>query len=119
MRQILFSCERVTAENPEVYVYLFILLCCACSAALYVLVESLKDPSRSRYKILLHCVLIVANVVPPELPMILSMGVNSAVLTLMNSSIFCTEPFRIQNAGKVDICCFDKTGTLTEANPKV
>jgi cation-transporting ATPase 13A1 len=31
----------------------------------------------------------------------------------MFSAIFCTEPFRIPSAGRVDVCCFDKTGTIT------
>jgi cation-transporting ATPase 13A1 len=113
MRMILFSSDRVTVESAEVYYYLLILLCAALCASYHVCMEGLKDPDRSRYKIMLRCVLIITNVVPPELPMELSLAVNYSIITLIKKQIFCTEPFRIPMAGKVNICCFDKTGTLT------
>jgi manganese-transporting P-type ATPase len=69
MRTILFSTERVTVESKETYLYLLILLCFALFASYHVLVEGLKDPDRSRQKLLLRCILIITNVVPPDLPM--------------------------------------------------
>ena len=80
MRVILFSQDRVTVETGEVYAYLLILLVFALIASHYVLTESLKDPDRSRYKIMLRCILIITNVVPPELPMQLSMAVNYSII---------------------------------------
>jgi cation-transporting ATPase 13A1 len=100
------------------------------------------EEGRDQFDLLLHCIMIVTSVVPPELNMHLALAVNSSILTLIKVHVFCTEPFRVVLAGrllylvfagsrnestvhhcltthvssftgKIDVCLFDKTGTIT------
>lgn len=104
MRTILDTTGRATVESKEAYVFLFILFIVACISSGYVLNEGLKDENRNRYKLLLRCIIILTSVVPPELPMELSLAVNYSMMEIIKKAIFCTEPFRMPLAGMIDIC---------------
>jgi len=114
MRKILFATERVTGDSSETFLFIGVLVVFAAMASSVVLYYGLQDDSRNRFKLFLHCIMIVTSVVPPELPMELSLAVTNSLAALAQFAVYCTEPFRIPFAGRLDVLCFDKTGTLTK-----
>ncbi|KAI3406269.2 SPF1 [Candida oxycetoniae] len=112
VRMMIFSSERVSVGNKEAFLFILFLLVFAIAASWYVWVEGTRM-GRIQSKLILDCIIVITSVVPPELPMELTMAVNSSLAKLQKYYVYCTEPFRIPLAGRIDVCCFDKTGTLT------
>ena len=97
----------------DTFVFIALLLVCALGAAMYVLSVGWHDERRNHFRLILHVIMIVTSVVPPELPMELSLAITNSVSDLIRRChVYCTEHYRIPYAGQVNICCFDKTGTL-------
>mmetsp|Transcript_7386 Transcript_7386/g.21641 ORF Transcript_7386/g.21641 Transcript_7386/m.21641 type:complete len:1311 (+) Transcript_7386:1-3933(+) len=113
VRMIEGSQEKVKGHERETGLLLLLLFVFAVLSSSYVLYHGMHDENRSQYELLLHCILIITSVIPPELPMQTALAVNNSLMTLMRMHIFCTEPYRVPMAGKLDACLFDKTGTLT------
>ena len=113
VRMIEGAQEKVKGHEKETALLLLLLFIFACISSGYVLYRGLKEDNRSHYELLLHCILIITSVIPPELPMQMALAVNNSLMTLMKMQVFCTEPYRVPIAGKLNICLFDKTGTLT------
>ncbi|CAH8522564.1 unnamed protein product [Schistosoma haematobium] len=57
---------------------------------------------------------LVTVVIPPALPVVMTVGVVLAQRRLLSHGIFCVNPAVINVCGVINVACFDKTGTLTE-----
>ena len=108
-----FSTQSVSADSTDTFYALCLLLFFALIAAGYVLKKGLEKGDRTTHELLLKCVIILTSVVPRQLPVQMAFAVNQALMQLNKVGVFCTEPFRVPEAGKVSHCLFDKTGTLT------
>jgi cation-transporting P-type ATPase 13A2 len=57
---------------------------------------------------------IITTVIPPALPVAISVGTSFALQRLKQEGISCIAPSKVAVAGLIECFAFDKTGTLTE-----
>lgn len=87
VRTMIFSSERVSANNFESFLFIGFLLIFAIAASWYVWTKGIER-NLKKSKLLLDCVLIITSVVPPELPMELSLAVNASLVALSKFGMF-------------------------------
>ncbi|CAI5515340.1 unnamed protein product, partial [Closterium sp. Naga37s-1] len=104
---------KPTSFDFERKLYLFIVnlfVFFLIAATITVIYQYNKVSTR---QLVLSVLNILTITVPPALPLALSIGLTTAFSRLQACGIFCINPPRIINAGRVNLLCFDKTGTLT------
>lgn len=88
VRMIEGSTENVRTDSKDTVRLLLLLLVFAVTASSYVLREGMKESNkRSKYQLLIHCILIVTSVIPPELPMQMALAVNTSLMALMKMQV--------------------------------
>jgi hypothetical protein len=70
----------MSANNKEALAFMAVLLVFAVAASAYVLNECWGSGKTSHFKLLLRCITIITTVIPPELPIELSMAVTGQCL---------------------------------------
>ncbi|EDQ86672.1 uncharacterized protein MONBRDRAFT_28103 [Monosiga brevicollis MX1] len=106
--------QEASVNTRDSLVFVLFLLVFALSAAGYTWWKGLQE-GKDKYKLIVECLLIITSVVPPELPIQLTLAIINSVKELRNL-ISVTQPYRVPLAGKIDVVCFDKTGTITQEN---
>lgn len=108
---------RITRHDPMTsgHVYKFIRYLAILAAVGFIYTVILKANRQVPVTdILLKALDLVTIIIPPALPMAMTIGVIFAQTRLKKSNIYCISPRSINISGCINCVCFDKTGTLTE-----
>ncbi|KAI1285209.1 Polyamine-transporting ATPase 13A3 [Halotydeus destructor] len=113
VRSIMFPKPVDFKFNQHIYTFIKYLACLAAIGFIYTVVIKVQRGS-SASDILMKGLDLVTTIIPPALPMAMTVGVIYAQTRLKKLNIFCISPRAINISGCINCVCFDKTGTLTE-----
>ncbi|KAA6390250.1 MAG: putative Manganese-transporting ATPase [Streblomastix strix] len=113
LRAIIFLSDATSTNTAESFFFMMFMIVIASITAWYVFTH-VDNTQMTPFQLYIRVIQIITIIIPSDLHTSISFIINMANISLQKVGIFCTEPFRIPNAGKIDTICFDKTGTLTE-----
>ncbi|XP_076056753.1 polyamine-transporting ATPase anne boleyn isoform X2 [Oratosquilla oratoria] len=113
VRSILYPPPVDFKFQQDSYKFVGVLASIAFIGFLYTIVTKFLR-GRSASSIALDALDLITIVVPPALPMAMTVGIIFAIRRLEQHEIFCISPRSINISGVLNCVCFDKTGTLTE-----
>eukprot|EP01062_Namystynia_karyoxenos_P058999 TRINITY_DN50423_c0_g1_i1.p1 TRINITY_DN50423_c0_g1~~TRINITY_DN50423_c0_g1_i1.p1 ORF type:complete len:1562 (+),score=470.48 TRINITY_DN50423_c0_g1_i1:78-4763(+) len=113
MQLLEFAPGGFSQEAWDTTLVLAALLGVAAICAGYTYYAGMRGGQRTAHEMLVKAALVLAGVVPKQVPFWVGVTVNQGLVQLMRCGVFCTQPSRMSLAGMVRSCYFDKTGTLT------
>ncbi|RXG69550.1 putative cation-transporting ATPase 13A3, partial [Armadillidium vulgare] len=99
--------------QQDTYKFILVLVGIASLGFVYSVVNKFQD-GLSASEIVVDSLDLITIVVPPALPMAMTVGILYALQRLKRYNIYCISPRSINISGVLNCICFDKTGTLTE-----
>ena len=94
--------------------FLFTSLSFIAGMIIFVIIFNTKDFGDTKSTLFQNILDLLTVVVPPSLPLSLTLGTFYYQYSLINKKISCSGVYRLMAAGKINKLIFDKTGTLTE-----
>jgi len=102
--------------KENIMFFIFTFLSFLVGMIIFIIIHNADDDEEGESKsILFQDILdLLTVVVPPSLPLSLTLGTFYYQYSLINKKISCSGVYRLMAAGKINKLIFDKTGTLTE-----
>ena len=94
--------------------FIFTSLSFIAGMVVFIVFHNIRNNGESKSNLFENILDLLTVVVPPSLPLSLTLGTFYYQYSLINKRISCSGVYRLMAAGKINKLIFDKTGTLTE-----
>ena len=94
--------------------FIFTSLSFIAGMIVFIVFHNIRNNGETKSNLFENILDLLTVVVPPSLPLSLTLGTFYYQYSLINKKISCSGVYRLMAAGKINKLIFDKTGTLTE-----